>query len=110
VRDGAKLSRVRVAGDPWFLIPNEGDKAELEVRFSEPLDGLVRRHPLTIVWSSARHGKHMKSRPPVEAAGKALKVRLEGERLERLRRYPGEWKGFLYLGRTPVGETAARVI
>jgi hypothetical protein len=110
VRDGTKLSRVRVAGDPWFLIPHEGDKAELEVRFSEPLDGLVRRHPLTIVWSSARHGKHMKSRPPVEAEGKALRVKLEGERLERLRRYPGEWKGFLYLGRTPVGETAARVI
>jgi hypothetical protein len=52
----------------------------------------------------------MKSRPPVEAEGKALKVRLEGERLERLRRYPGEWKGFLYFGRTPVGEAAARVI
>jgi hypothetical protein len=110
VRDRAKLSHVRVAGDPWFLIPREGDKAELALRFSEPLDGLVRRHPLTIVWSSARHGKHMKSKPPVEAVGCSLKVKLEGERLERLRRYPGEWKGFLYFGRTPVGEAAARVV
>jgi hypothetical protein len=110
VRDGRKLARVRVAGDPWFLIPRVGDRAELAMRFSEPLEGLVRRHPLTIVWSSARHGKHMKSKPPVEAEGKALTVKLEGERLERLRRYPGEWRGFLYLGRTPVGEAAARVI
>lgn len=110
VRDGRKLSRVRVAGDPWFLIPRVGERAELEMRFSEPLDGLVRRHPLTIVWSSARHGKHMKSKPPAEAAGRALTVRLEGERLERLRRYPGEWRGFLYLGRTHVGEACARVI
>jgi hypothetical protein len=109
-RDRSRLARMRVRGDPWFLIPREGDRAELPLRFSEPLDGLVRRHPLTIVWSSACHGKHMKSRPPVEAKGAALTVKLEGERLERLRRYPGEWKGFLYFGRTPVGEAAARVI
>jgi hypothetical protein len=108
--DRARLSRVRVKGDPWFVIPREGDKAELALRFSEPLGCLVRRHPLTIVWSSARHGKHMKSRPPVEAEGKALTVKLEGERLERLRRYPGEWRGFLYLGKTQVGEAAARVV
>lgn len=110
VRDRSRLEKLHLAGDPWFLIPREGDRAELALRFSEPLDGLVSRHPLTIVWSSAAHGKHMKSRPPVEAEGKALKVRLEGERLERLRRYPGDWKGFLYFGRTPVGEAAARVI
>ncbi len=110
VRDGAKLARMRLAGDPWFLIPRDGDRAELAMKFSEPLEGLVRRYPLTIVWSSARHGKHMKSRPPVEAAGHGLKVKLEGERLARLRRYPGEWRGFLYFGRTPVGEAAARVV
>jgi hypothetical protein len=110
VRDRARLARVRVKGDPWFVIPRDGDRAELPLRFSEPLGCLVRRHPLTIVWSSARHGKHMKSRPPVEAEGRALTVKLEGERLERLRRYPGEWKGFLYLGNTQVGEAAARVV
>lgn len=110
VRDRARLSRVRVKGDPWFVIPREGDRAELALRFSEPLGCLVRRHPLTIVWSSARHGKHMKSRPPVEAEGRELTVKLEGERLERLRRYPGEWRGFLYLGKTQVGEAAARVV
>jgi hypothetical protein len=108
--DRAKLAKVRLAGDPWFLIPREGDRAELALKFSEPLDGLVRRHPLTIVWSSAAHGKHMKSKPPVETLGRGLKVKLEGERLERLRRYPGDWRGFLYFGRTQVGEAAARVI
>ncbi len=110
VRDRARLARVRLAGDPWFLIPREGEKAELALKFSEPLDGLVSRHPLTIVWSSAAHGKHMKSRPPVAAEGRGLTVKLEGDRLERLRRYPGDWKGFLYFGRTPVGEAAARVV
>ena len=51
----------------------------------------------------------MKSRPPVEAEGRCCTVKLDRDRLERLRRYPGDWKGFLYLGKTPVGETAARV-
>ncbi len=110
VRDRARLAKLKLAGDSWFLIPREGDRAELALRFSEPLDGLVARHPLTIVWSSAVHGKHMKSRPPVAAQGKGLTVKLEGERLERLRRYPGDWKGFLYFGRTPIGEAAARVV
>lgn len=110
VRDRARLGKLRLAGDPWFLIPREGDRAELALRFSEPLDGLVARHPLTIVWSSAAHGKHMKSKPPVAACGRGLTVKLEGERLARLRRYPGDWKGFLYFGRTPIGEAAARVI
>jgi len=109
-RDRARLSKLHLAGDSWFVIPRDGDRAELPLRFSEPLDGLVTRHPLTIVWSSARHGKHMKSRPPVTAQGRGLVVRLDGERLERLRRYPGDWKGFLYFGRTQVGEAAARVI
>ena len=67
------------------------------------------RHPLTIVWSSARHGKHMKSQPPVEADGRKAVVRLDGKRLERLRSFPGEWKGFLYLDGRPVGEATARV-
>jgi hypothetical protein len=37
-------------------------------------------------------------------------VQLDGERLERLRCYPGEWRGFLYFGRQQVGEAAARVV
>jgi len=110
VRDRGRLKRMRLRGERWFLIPRDTEHADLSMRFSEPLDGLVRRHPLTIVWSSARHGKHMKSRPPVEARGRELTVKLERERLERLRRYPGEWRGFLYFGRTQVGEAAARVI
>ncbi|MGH7163173.1 MAG: hypothetical protein ACREID_06800, partial [Planctomycetota bacterium] len=81
----------------------------MALRFNEPVDRLLARHPLTVVWSSAAHGKHMKSRPPVEGKGAEWNVVLEGDRLERLRRCPGAWRGFLYLGRSPVGEAAARV-
>lgn len=109
-RDRARLARLRVAGDPWFVIPRDGEEAELPLRFTGELDGVLRRNPLTIVWSSAAHGKHMKSRPPVEARGRSLTVRLDRDRLARLQRYPGEWKGFLYLGGRPVGEAGARVV
>jgi hypothetical protein len=109
-RDKARLSRVRLHGDPWLRIEERERSAEMPLRFSEPVGPLLRRHPLTIVWSSAKHGKHMKSRPPVCVDGRALTVRLDRDRLERLRRHPGDWKGFLYLGRTAVGETAARVV
>jgi hypothetical protein len=110
VRDRARLARVRLRGDPWLRIEKREDAAEMPLRFTEPVGPLLRRHPLTIVWSSAKHGKHMKSRPPVRADGRAVTVRLDRDRLERLRRHPGDWKGFLYLGRTAVGETAARVV
>ena len=109
MRDHARLSRVRLRGDPWVHIPRESSDAEIPLRFSAPVDGLVRRHPLTIVWSSASCGKHMKSRPPVKVDGREAVIKLDEERIERLRRYPGDWKGFLYLGKTPVGEAAARV-
>ena len=69
----------------------------------------MRRHPLTIVWSSAGHGKHMKSQPPVKVDGDSATVELDEDRLDRLRRYPGDWNGFLYLGRTQVGRAAAKV-
>lgn len=109
-RDRARLARIRLRGDPWVRIEKRDDAAEMPLRFSEPVGPLLRRHPLTVVWSSARHGKHMKSRPPVRAEGRAVVIRLDRERLERLRRYPGDWRGFLYLGRIAVGETAARVV
>jgi len=109
VGDRARLARIRLQGDPWLRIEKRETSAEIPLRFSEPVGPLLRRHPLTIVWSSAKHGKHMKSRPPVHADGRALTVELDQDRLGRLRRYPGDWKGFLYLGRTAVGETAARV-
>ncbi|MHC4971816.1 MAG: hypothetical protein ACYTG3_05755 [Planctomycetota bacterium] len=110
VRDRARLARIRLRGDPWLRIEKREKAAEMPLRFTEPVGPLLRRHPLTIVWSSAKHGKHMKSRPPVRADGRAVTVRLDHDRLERLRRHPGDWKGFLYLGRTAVGETAARVV
>jgi hypothetical protein len=107
--DGARLARLRLRGDSWVRIRSSAKKAELPLRFTDRVDCLVRRHPLTIVWSSAAHGKHMKSRPPVDCRGRRCTVKLDGDRLARLKRYPGDWKAFLYLGETQVGETAARV-
>jgi hypothetical protein len=100
---------LKLRGDPWVRIAPEDKKVELPLRFSEPLNGLIRRHPLTIVWSSARQGKHMRSQPPVAVHGKKCTVKLNEDRIDRLRRHPGDWRGFLYLGKTQVGETAARV-
>ena len=108
-RDRRRLRGLRLRGDNWFRIREKDETAEMKLRFNQDVDGVLGRHPLTIVWSSARHGKHMKSRPPVEAKGRRAVVKLNGERLERLRRFPGEWKGFLYLDGQAVGETTARV-
>jgi len=109
VRDHFRLTRLRLRGDPYVRIRSDMRTAELPLRFSERVCGLMRRHPLTIVWSCAGHGKHMKSRPPVKVRGHEATVRLDGDRLDRLRRYPGEWNGFLYLGKTQVGRAAAKV-
>ncbi len=110
VRDRCRLRRLRLRGEPYMVVRPGDDRAEFELRFSDELDrGLLRRHPLTIVWSCARHGKHMRSHPPARVSGRACTVELNEERVERLRRYPGEWRGFLYLGKTQVGEAAARV-
>jgi len=103
------LKRLRLRGDPWIDVSPEDKQAELSLKFTEPVSNVVRDHPLTIVWSSSAHGKHMKSKPPVVVDGKKARVKLDGPRLERLRRYPGHWKGFLYLGKTQVGEAVARV-
>ena len=107
--EGHKLAHLHVRGDNRFEIrPGDGE-VELPLRFNQPVAPLLRRHPLTVVWSSRRYGKHMKSRPPVTADGSRLTIRLDRDRVERLARYPGAWRGFLYLGRTQVGEAAARV-
>jgi len=110
LRDRRRLRRLRLRGEPYVVVRPDDRDAELELRFSDDVDrGLLRRHPLTIVWSCARHGKHMRSRPPARAEGQRCTVELNGERVDRLRRYPGDWRGFLYLGKTAVGEAAARV-
>ena len=108
--ESRRLKRLRLRGDPFVTIRPGQEMVKVPLRFSEPVGKLAKRHPLIIVWSCARHGKHMKSRPPTKADGRRLDVELGAERLDRLRRYPGLWKGFLYLGKTPVGEAAARVI
>ncbi len=109
IRDRVRLAGLKVSGDAWVSIPREAEEASIDLRFTAPVRSLLRRHPLQIVWSSAAQGKHMKSRPPVEAHGRKCRVQLNSDRVERLRRYPGMWKGFLYLGKTHVGEAAARV-
>lgn len=108
-RDRCRLRRLRLRGDNHFRIRPGDESAELPLRFNHEVAGLLDRHPLTVVWSSSRHGKHMKSRPPVVLDGRRARIRLDGERLERLRRYPGEWKGFFYLDGREVGEAVARV-
>ena len=108
-RDRLRLRRLRLRGERWFRIRSGDESAELPLRFNHDVAGLLDRHPLTVVWSSARHGKHMKSRPPVDLDGTKAVIRLDGERLQRLQRYPGEWKGFFYLDGREVGEAVARV-
>jgi len=109
VRDAARLHRLRMRGEPWLAVHPGDDKASLELSFSAPVGGLLRRHPLSIVWSSATYNKHMKSRPPVSARGRRCRIDLDRTRLDRLRRYPGLWKAFVYVEKTAVGESAARV-
>ncbi len=108
-RAAGQLARIRLCGEPFVRVEPGAKRVELPLSFNEPVGGLLARHPLTVVWSSAVHGKHMKSRPPARAREREVTVALEGERLDRLRRHPGDWKGFLYLGRTPVGAAALRV-
>jgi len=109
VSDGHHFARLTQVGDARVDLRPGQEGADLAVRFNRTLRGLVRRHPLTVVWSSARYGKHMKSRPPARARGRELALHLDAERIGRLARYPGEWRGFLYLGRRQVGEAVARV-
>lgn len=108
-RDRRRLRRLRLRGEPALWLEPAARRAEMALQFTEPVGPILRRHPLTIVWSSAGHGKHMKSRPPARAEGPEVKVTLEGERLDRLRACPGLWRAFLYLGRTPVGEGSLHV-
>ncbi|MGQ0612623.1 MAG: hypothetical protein ACT4PV_02575 [Planctomycetaceae bacterium] len=108
-RAAGQLARIRLRGEPFVRVEPGARRVELPLSFNEPVGRFLARHPLTVVWSSAVHGKHMKSRPPARAREREVTVALEGERLDRLRRHPGDWKGFLYLGRTPVGAAALRV-
>jgi len=108
-RDAARLRRLRMRGEPWLAIQPGDAKACLELSFSAPVGGLLRRHPLQVVWSSAAYNKHMKSRPPVRARGRRCRIELDRTRLDRLRRYPGLWKAFIYVDKTAVGKAAARV-
>jgi len=106
-----RLNRLHLCAEPALTIRPGETHAKLTLPFNRALcRGLLRRNPLTIVWSCSGQGKHMKSRPPVKVSGKRIEVELDHERVERLRRYPGNWRGFLYLGNTPVGEAVARVI
>ncbi len=109
IADRARLRGLRTRGEGFVRILPGDVRADLPLRFNAPVDGLLSRHPLTVVWSCAGQGKHMKSMPPVDARGDHATIRLDGERVKRLQRHPGEWRAFLYLGKTAVGEAAARV-
>ena len=109
VSDWRRLRKLRLRGDNWFRIHSDDETVTLPLQFNRQLGRLLKRHPLTVVWSSARHGKHMKSSPPVETKGRHATLRLDATRLERLRRYPGDWKGFFYLDGHEVGNATARV-
>jgi hypothetical protein len=108
-RDRRLLRRLRLRGRNRFRVGPRDESAEFSLKFNHDLGRLLDQHPLTVVWSSSRHGKHMKSRPPVEAEGRRAVLRLDAERLDRLREYPGDWKGFFYLDGREVGEAVARV-
>jgi hypothetical protein len=109
-RDRRRLAALRVLGEPRLEIGPATERAELAIPLNAAPGCLVRRHPLTIVWSSAQHGRHMKSRPPARARGAEIAVTLDANRLGRLRAHPGFWRAFLYLGKTQVGEATARVL
>jgi len=108
-RDRRLLRRLRLRGRNRIRVRATDESAEIPLQFNHEPGALLDRHPLTVVWSSASHGKHMKSRPPVEVDGRSAVLRLDRERLGRLQRYPGEWKGFFYLDGREVGEAVARV-
>jgi len=108
-RERNDLRRLSLRGGNRYRIRPQDAVAELPLRFNREVGDLLERFPLTVVWSSARHGKHMKSRPPVEADGRSAVLKLDEERLGRLRQYPGEWKGFFYLDGREVGQAVARV-
>ncbi len=107
--DRARLRGLHTRGESFVRILPGDERVELPLRFNAPVEGLLSRHPLTVVWSCAGQGKHMKSRPPVKARGDHATIRLDGERMKRLQRHPGDWRAFLYMGKTAVGEAAARV-
>jgi len=108
-RDRRRLRAIRVLGEPHLAIGAAEERALFRLPLNRSPGRLVRRHPLTIVWSSAAHGRHMKSRPPARLRDGAIEVTLDRDRLARLRACPGAWRAFLYLGETRVGEATARV-
>ena len=109
ISDRRRVRKLQIRGDNWIRIRSDEETASFPLQFNRQLGRILKRHPLTVVWSSARHGKHMKSTPPVETQGRQATLRLDATRLERLRRYPGDWKGFFYLDGHEVGNATARV-
>ncbi len=108
--DRIKLARLRVHGNRWVRIDSDAKKAELKMRFSQPVNGLARRHKPNVVWTCAAQNQHMKSRRSVKVKGRECRVTLDSKRLKQLRRYPGDWRCILRLGNTEVGEASARVV
>lgn len=108
--DRFRLAGLRVHGNRWLHIDPAAKDAKLTMRFSHSVKGLVRRHKPNVVWTCAEQNQHMKSRRSVKVKGRECRVTLDGKRLKQLRKYPGKWRCILRLGRTEVGEAAARVV
>ena len=108
-RDRSLLRRLRVSGPGVVEIGPGTREAELELRFSEPVGRIARRHRPNVVWTCAAHNQHMKSRRSIKVKGRECRVKLDREKVEQLRRFPGRWRCILRLGKTEVGEAVARV-
>ena len=110
VMDRVRLARLRVRGERAIRIGPESKKAELNMRFSRPVRCLARRHKPNVVWTCSAQNQHMKSQRSVKVKGRECRVTLDGKRLKQLRRYPGNWRCILRLGKTEVGEARAQVV
>jgi len=108
-RDRSLLRRLKVFGAKLVEIGPDTREAELELRFSEPVGRVARRHRPNVVWTCAAHNQHMKSRRSIKVKGRGCRVKLDKKKVEQLRRFPGLWRCILRLGKTEVGEAGARV-
>ena len=108
-RDRCLLRRLKLSGARVVEIGPDTREAELDLRFSESLGCVARRHPPNVVWTCASHNQHMKSRRSIKVKGRECRVKLDRKKIEQLRRFPGLWRCILRLGKTEVGEAAARV-
>lgn len=109
VRDHRRLKRLRLHGGRRVHVGPDTKEEQLDLRFNESVDGLARRHPPSVVWTCSEQNQHMKSRRSVKVKDRDCTITLDRKKIKQLRRYPGHWRCIVRLGKTEVGEAAARV-